>query len=268
VKRINLQEGASNKKEVENLIDIKISKNDKHVVVSRIAHDTKERNPYALRQSSATELVWYTDTGEESGRRFFNQTSRAKAVSNDGLLTIVVDEGFDPESLSVYRDVPKLKSTEPLKQDSSLVDHLLYVLSEKGEIIITRKIKGPGSAPDNIEFSPSGEWFVYTVGSKDLFVNNIKTKVEEKVALGSVGWRVSDKGELYSWRSGKKGGHWGKQNGEQVWIPDEQVEFALYVKRQGASGVVKTEQIEKLGKNEFRTLREPEFNSDGLIKEK
>ena len=267
IKRIDLQDGKPPKKGVENLADIRISENDKYAVISRKAHNSNERNPYVLRQSSATELVWYTADGDESGRRFFNQTSALKAISNDGLLTIIVDEGFDPETLTIYRDVPNLKSTERLKRDSNLTDHFLYVLSEKGETVITRRIKGPGSAPENIVFSPAGDWFIYSVGGKDSFVNNVKTKNEEKISLGFVGWRITDKGELYSWKPETKRGHWGEVNGERAWIQEKNVMYRLFVKRQGNTELIKTDQVGELN-SEKKELEAPIYNSDGLIKEK
>ena len=253
-KTIKIQTEDTAKEGIETLIDIRISKNERVVILSKTIHDPNNHDPYIARESTSTEITWLTNTGDELGKRYFNRTSSLKNISSDGRLTVVVDEGFDLESL---------KGDD--EGDEDLLDHFLYILSNSGKTVLTRRIKGPCSAPDNTEFSPSGNWLVYNVGSKNSFINDLKTGTETQVALGTVGWKVTDNGELYAWEPEGKQGHWGVFNGEQAWFPDKIRKFRLHVKRPTQSEVIRTEQTDELAANEERALKEPKYNSNGLI---
>jgi len=227
---------------VSEIVEAKVAKSGRRVVVERKRHDSKERNPYKLRQGENVEVEWYDEDGKKLGTRIFKGGAAVRALADDGSLTVLVDEGFDPEAFEGYHDVPGLKTTETLKQDPELLDHRLYVVRPSGDVVLTRRIPGPSAPPDHIAISPSGQWLVYAVGSRRSYINNIETEAEEVFEGDTVGWSISDKGELFGWKPEGDKGRYEKVNGELIWKPGKQV-FRKHIRRPGEPSMTPTDEV-------------------------
>jgi len=242
-KTIDLTQGTARLPEgVVELREAKVAKTGRRVAVERRRHDTKERNPYKLRGGEHVEVVWYDEAGGRLGSRSFKGAASIRGVSDDGSMTILVDQGFDPEGFEGYHDVPGLKTTETLKQDPELVDHFVYAVRPSGEIVVTRRIAGPIAPPDTVRISPSGKWFVYAVGSRRSYINNVETGSEELFESDMSGWDITDKGELFGWKLEGDKGRYEKVNGELVWKAGKRV-FRKFVRQPGESSMKPTEEV-------------------------
>lgn len=146
------------------------SKNGKTIIVMEGRGDIDNKNPYTMRFSSSTTLTWYDAKGDVKCKKTVGTftTLRSPIISDDGSTVILIDVGFDPVSFELYNDVPGLKSTEPLKQDTSLTATHLHILNEKCETIYsTTTLKGGWQT---IMLSPSAKWLVLQEGTSGEFI--------------------------------------------------------------------------------------------------
>lgn len=241
-KTVDLTQGATRLPEgVVELREARAAKTGRRVAVERRRHDTKERNPYKLRGGERVEVVWYDEAGEKLGARSFRGASSIRAMSADGSLTILVDEGFDLEGFEGYHDVPGLKTLETLKRDPELVDHMLFASTAKGEIVWERRIPGPGYNVSDIAVSPSGKWLVYSLASTATYVYNVESKSEERFDYLPIRWEVGDDGVLVGWKLEKDGTHY-ERRGEDLVAVSGPREYRKYLKKPGAPSPVATEE--------------------------
>ncbi len=171
------------------------------VAVTHRRRDPQQRNPYAIRRARTGEITWYREDGSEAGRMPVPARARVVAVSADCRIWMVLDEGFSPEDFTAFNDVPWIRSTAQLADDRELVDHVLYAVRPTGQVAMSRRIPGPEEAPNHVEVSPNGRWFVYKLGTPAAYVVNIARRLEDRFATNlPVDWKIDDRGELYGYR--------------------------------------------------------------------
>ena len=214
----------------------------KNAIVIKRVDNSGEKNPYNLRRSNAVEIAWYDENGDKLGSHLFNARSFLQKISNNGSISIIVDGGFDPEEFESYHDVPNLKTTELLKRDPELVDHFIHVLNRTGEIIVTKKIKGPGYPISDVCISPSAKWFAYKAGN-NCYVNNIEAKTEESF-VGSNIHGIDDNGEVFFWKMEKDDARREKINGRLVWKSGKRI-YRKYKRNLGEERLQPTNTIKE-----------------------
>ena len=137
-------------------INVLENKTRNHVVVLEQQENEEELNPYKMRASSGTHILWYT----VDGLLKCDITARytPKVLSEDGRSLVVTEIGFDPVEFERFHKVPGLRSTSQLKRDISLMSSHLHVLNEQCQIVYsTISLK---SGWNIVLISPSGKWLL------------------------------------------------------------------------------------------------------------
>jgi hypothetical protein len=208
LKRIALAPGgAEDMLGARDAFDARLSASGNILALTHWHRDPWQRNPYLLRRSQSTTVLWYGQDGALLGQRDFPARTQVMALSPDGGLTVLVDLGFSRGDFAVFNDVPSLRSTEELARDRELIDHKIYAVRPTGEVVLTRTIQGPEVPPQHVEVSPSGRWFLYKLDRPDVYVDDAATGKEDRyVHALPLNWRVNDQGELYGYEPQKGGG--------------------------------------------------------------
>lgn len=246
-RRLNFSDHLRKRKEhEERFIEVKSPRSKKLVVVSRISRDWDEKNPYTVRRSSTAEIEWYDQEGNRLGAVLLGGGNRVIGLSDSGSVTAIVDAGFDPESLA-NSEIPGMTNTEPVKGDRNLVDHKLIFYRPDASIIAEQRFPGPSAPPDGVAFSPSGEWVIYSIGSAETYLRNLKSGTVQNFKHVPIAWEVEDTGRLVGWKTEGKGGRWENYQGMRIWKSDAKVNQRKFIREVGAADITRTEEIrEKL----------------------
>lgn len=229
------------KEHEERSVEVKIPKSSVLVIVEKRTRDWDEKNPYQVRRTSNTEVEWYDQDGSLIGKRLLRTGSHVVAVSDDGSATAVVDSGFDSESLA-NAEVSGMTNTAVVKNDSELLDHRLTFYRQDSSVIVEQTFPGPSAPPEGVMFSPSGEWAIYSLGSVDSYLRNLRAGTVEKFGYLPISWSVENDGRLVGWRNEGQSGRWEEFQGQKVWKSSRSVKQRKFVREPGAIDAVRTEE--------------------------
>jgi len=186
------------------------NKDKNHVVVFEQVSVKGEQNPYKLRTSSNTHIMWYTATGMlkcDLQARYF-----PKVLSSDGRSMVVTDIGFDPVEFEKFQDVPGIDSTESLKNDASLTTAYLRVLDDNCQTVYsTSSSKGGWTI---VMISPSGKWLLLEENESGVvapgkgWINFLKVVnlTDGQIIIVKSDrrlhpWEIDDEGTMVTWKA-------------------------------------------------------------------
>jgi len=209
------------------------------VVATLRRPDTIQDDPFVVKFSSRNTL-----SAHDKAKQLFSigiaGAVRLAGISDKGDFIALVDQGYDPEELSVLESKYKKRL-----DDRAFTQQRLLVVNKAGQISLQRTFGELGQPPDNIKFSPSSEWLTYSLGSGKTILMNLKSTHEESFESNIVGWDPDDAGVLTKWWTEGKTGAWTDFEGRKVWKPAKTMTQRKYRWKPGG-------QVEKL--EEIRTV--------------
>lgn len=155
---------------IRHTVEMLEDKNKTHTVVLDDRKDWDERNPYKIRLTSSTHLLWYSS----DGNILCDQEARYRPVllAEGGRHLVVVDDGFDQNAgLENYDRQPDANSPE--QKDVNLFDSYLYILNDKCQIVYSTASRNGGweGWPKwGVWISPSGMWLALNENGASSFV--------------------------------------------------------------------------------------------------